>query len=153
MKLNESKCQLLVCGNKEEVIIAKIKNSSVIGTHEVKLLGTLIDRNLRFKSHIQLICSMVGKKINALLARLCKLLPFKKGSILMNAFVMSQFAFSPLIGLFCSRTLNPKINALHYRALKLVYQYEKSSFDELLIKEQVSQCASSKYSIPCNRNV
>ena len=76
MKLNESKCQLLVCGNKEEVIIAKINNSSVIETHEVKLLGTLIDRNLRFKSHIQLICSKVGKK-NAL-ARLCKLLPFKK---------------------------------------------------------------------------
>ena len=119
MKLNESKCQLLVCGNKEEVIIAKINNSSVIETHEVKLLGTLIDRNLRFKSHMQLICSKVGKKINAL-ARLCKLLPFKKRRILMNAFVMSQFAFSPLIGLFCSRTLNSKINALHYRALKLV---------------------------------
>ena len=150
MKLNESKCQLLVCGNKEEVIIAKINNSSVIETHEVKLLGTLIDRNLRFKSHIQLICSKVGKK-NAL-ARLCKLLPFKKRRILMNAFVMSQFAFSPLIGLFCSRTLNSKINTLHYHALKLVYQDEKSSFDELLIKDK-SVSASSKYSIPCNRNV
>ena len=125
MKLNESKCQLLVCGNKEEVIIAKIKNPSVIETHEVKLLGTLNDRNLRFKSHMQLICSQVGKKINAL-ARLCKLLPFKKRRILMNAFVMSQFAFSPLIGLFCSRTLNSKINAVHCRALKLVYQNEKS---------------------------
>ena len=66
MKLNESKCWLLVCGNKEEVVIAKINNSSVIETHEVKLLGTLIDRNLRFKSHMQLICSRVGKKINAL---------------------------------------------------------------------------------------
>ena len=135
MKLNESKCQLLVCGNKEEVIIAKMNNSSVIETHELKLLGTLIDRNLRFNSHVQLICSKVGKKINAL-ARLCKLLPFKKRRILMNAFVMSQFAFSPLIGLFCSRTLNAKINALHYRALKLVYQDEKSSFDELLIKDK-----------------
>ena len=74
-------------------------------------------------------------KINAL-ARLCKLLPFKKRRILMNAFVMSQFAFSPLIRLFCSRTLNPKINALHYRALKLVHQDEKSSFDEVLIKDK-----------------
>ena len=39
MKLNESKCQLLVCGNEGEVISAKINNSSVIETHEVKLLG------------------------------------------------------------------------------------------------------------------
>ena len=54
----------------------------------------------------------------------------------MNAFVMSKFAFSPLIGLFCSRTLNSKINTLHYHALKLVYQDEKSSFDELLIKDK-----------------
>ena len=46
MKLNESNCQLLVCQNNEEVIIAKINNSSVIETHKVKLLGTLIDRNL-----------------------------------------------------------------------------------------------------------
>ena len=66
MKLNGSKCQLLVCGNKEEVIIAKIKNSSVIETHEVKLLRSLIDRNLRFKNHMQLICSKVGRKTNAL---------------------------------------------------------------------------------------
>ena len=81
VKLNESKCQLLVCGNKEEVIIAKSRNYSVIETHEVKLLGTLIDRNLRFKSHMQLICSQVGNKINAL-ARLCKLLPFKNSEFL-----------------------------------------------------------------------
>ena len=50
MKLNESKCHLLVCGNKEEVIIAKIGNSSVMETHAVKLLGTFIDRDLRFKN-------------------------------------------------------------------------------------------------------
>ena len=31
--------------------------------------------------------------------------------------------------------LNSKINALHHRALKLVYQDEKSFFDELLIKD------------------
>ena len=120
MKLNESKCHLLVCGNKEEVIIAKIGNSSVIETHAVKLLGTFIDRDLRFKKHMQSILCKAGKKLNAL-SRLCKLLPFNKRRILMNSFVMSQFASSPLIGMFCDRTLNSRINALHYRALKLVY--------------------------------
>ena len=69
MKLNESKCHLLVCGNKEEVIIAKIGHASVIETHEVKLRGITIDRELKFKNHMQSICSKAGKK-NAL-ARLC----------------------------------------------------------------------------------
>ena len=53
MKLNESKCHLLVCGNKEEVIIAKIGHASVKETHEVKLLGITIDRELKFKNHMQ----------------------------------------------------------------------------------------------------
>ena len=53
----------------------------------------------------------------------------------MNAFAMSQFAFSPLIRMFCDRNLNFKINALHY-PFKLVYQDEKSTFNELLIKDK-----------------
>ena len=107
-------------------------NLSVIETHAVKLLGTFIDRDLRFKKHMQSILCKAGKNLNAL-SRLCKLLPYNKRRILMNAFVMSQFAPSPLIGMFCDITLNSKINALHYRALKLVYCDNESSFEELSI--------------------
>ena len=48
LKFNESKCHLLLCGNKEEVTIAKIGSSSVIETHEVRLLGVIINRDLSF---------------------------------------------------------------------------------------------------------
>ena len=133
MKLNESRCQLLVCGIKEEVVIANIGNSSIIETHEVKLLGVTIDRELKFKKHVQSIYSKAGKKLNAL-ARLCTILSFNKRKILMNAFVMSQFA-SSLIGMFVGRTLNSKINALHFRALKIVYPDNVSTFDELLKRD------------------
>ena len=53
----------------------------------------------------------------------------------MNAFVMSQFASSPLIGMFVDRTLNSKINAMHFRALKIVYRDNVSAFDELLKRD------------------
>ena len=49
----------------------------------------------------------------------------------MNAFVMSQFASSPLIGMFVDITLN-SINAMRFRALKTVYYDNVSSFDDLL---------------------
>ena len=62
MKLYESKCHLLVCGNKSEVIIAKIGNSYVIETHAVKLLGIFIDRDFGFKKHMQLILCKAGEK-------------------------------------------------------------------------------------------
>ena len=133
MKLNESKCHLLVCGNKEEVMIAKISNTSIIEAHEVKLLGITIDRKLSFTNHVEQIYKKASTKLNAL-ARLCDILPFVQRKVLMKAFVMSQFSFSPLVGMFCNRNLNAKIDALHYRALKIVYK-ENISFEELLKKD------------------
>ena len=131
MKPNDSKCHLLVSGNKEEVIVATIGDALIVESHEVKLLGTIIDRDLNFKNHMITICKKAGRKINAL-ARLCKLLPLQKRKILMNAFFMSQFAFCPLLFMFCDRTINSKIDSLHHRALKIVYLDNRASFDELL---------------------
>ena len=42
MKLNSSKCHLLISGNKHESMICKIESSQVIETHLVKLLGVKI---------------------------------------------------------------------------------------------------------------
>ena len=131
MKLNDSKCNLLVCGNKEEVIIAKIGNALTIESHEVKLLGAILDRDLSFKKHTTIICKKAGKKLNAL-ARLCNILSSDKRRVLMKAFVMSQFSFSPLLSMFCNRSLNSKIDSLHFRSLRIAYNDDLSSFVELL---------------------
>ena len=77
------------------------------------------------------ICKKAGKKLNAL-SRLCNLLSFDKRRNLMKAFVMSQFSFSPLVSMFQDRNLNSKIDALHYRALKIVYRDNELSFEEML---------------------
>ena len=50
----------------------------------------------------------------------------------MKAFVMSQFSFVPLLSMFCNRPLNSKIDLLHFRSLRIVYNDNLSSFDELL---------------------
>ena len=54
----------------------------------------------------------------------------------MKAFVMSQFATTPLLGMFVDRKLNSKINALHFRALRIVYRDNMSSFEDLLFKDK-----------------
>ena len=43
MKLNSSKCHLLVCGNKFECMLCEIRGSQIIETHLVKLLGVNIE--------------------------------------------------------------------------------------------------------------
>ena len=135
MKLNESRCNLLICGNKEDIMIAKIGDATAIKTHEAKLLGFNIDRDLRFKNHMESTYIKAGKKLNALV-RLCKFLPFNKRRVLMKAFVMSQFATYPLLGMFVDRNLNSKINSLHLRALRIAYRDNKSSFEDLLVKDK-----------------
>ena len=50
----------------------------------------------------------------------------------MNAFVISQFNYCSLIWMFHNRALNNRINKIHERALRLVYQNKNLSFSELL---------------------
>ena len=74
------------------------------------------------------------------LARLLKIVPMQKKKILMNSFIESRFSYCPLIWMFChSRKLNRRINHIHERGLRIVYQDYSSSFEELLkINESVS---------------
>ena len=109
MKLNESKCKILVCGDKEEVIIASVGISKIIESHKITLLGTHIDRELKFDDHNNNKYKAAGKKLNTLI-RMCIILPFHKQMLLMKAFIESQFAYSPLVSIFHSRILNNKIN-------------------------------------------
>ena len=51
-----------------------------------------------------------------------------------KTFVTSQFNYSPLVWMCRSRTLNNRINNIYHKALRIVYQGKKSSFEELLQK-------------------
>ena len=50
----------------------------------------------------------------------------------MKTFITSQFNYCPLAWMFHNRTLNNKINKLHERALRLVYDNENLTLQELL---------------------
>ena len=53
----------------------------------------------------------------------------------MNAFFTSQFSYCPLIWMCHSRSNNRKINMLHERFLRIIYNDKQSSFTELLNKD------------------
>ena len=52
----------------------------------------------------------------------------------MNSFFNSQSNYCPLVWMFHSRSINNKINRLHERVLRIVYNDFKSSFKNLLEK-------------------
>ena len=51
-------------------------------------------------------------------------------------FFSSQFGYCPLVWMFHNRKYNNKINCLHERMLRRVYQDYKSSFSELLSEDK-----------------
>ena len=58
-----------------------------------------------------------------------------KNRIFMNVFFKSQFNYCPLVRMYCNRSLNTKINRMHERCLRIVYNDKKSTFNELLVKD------------------
>ena len=66
------------------------------------------------------------------MARISRYLSQDKLEFIMKTFMQSQFNYCPLVWMFCSRTLDDKINKLHERPLRLVYKNENLTFDELL---------------------
>ena len=66
---------------------------------------------------------------------LCKFMSLNQRKTILGSFILSQFGYCPLVWIFHSRKLNNRINRLHERSLRLVYQDEESSFEELLSKD------------------
>ena len=54
----------------------------------------------------------------------------------MKTFIASEFGYCLLVWMFHSRKLNSRVNKLHERALRIVYQDYASSFTELLEKDK-----------------
>ena len=128
MKTNADKCHLLV--SSDESCTDKIEDFNIKSSTEEKLLGVKFDSNLSFESHITSLCKKASQKLHAL-ARISHYMDLNKRRNLMKAFITSQFSYCPLIWMFHSRNLNNKINRIHERALRLVYQ-NNLSFSELL---------------------
>ena len=55
-----------------------------------------------------------------------------KRKILINAFFNAQFSYCPLTWMFHSRKLNNEISKLHERCLRIVYNNNTSTYEELL---------------------
>ena len=58
-----------------------------------------------------------------------------KKRMIMKAFIGSQFGYFPLVWMFHSQNLNNKINRIHERALRIIYNDKSSSFQNLLEKD------------------
>ena len=93
-----------------------------------------MNNRLGFGTHVTKICNRVSKKLGTL-ARISQFVDIHKRRMTMKALIASEFDYCPLVWMFHSRKLNSRVNKLHERALRIVYQDYASSFTELLEKD------------------
>ena len=82
-KPNSSKCHLLMCGHKFEVMLCKIGNSQVVETLLTKRLGIKMEFKLTFNKHMDSACKKASQKLNAL-SRMCAVIPYDKRKMLVK---------------------------------------------------------------------
>ena len=121
----------MALGNGVENENFKFGNTNLKGIEKQKLLWLIIYRKLTFDFHINSICKVAGQKLSAL-ARISSCIDSNHRTTLFNAFVRSQFSYSQLSWMFCSRTSNNKINRIHERSLRLIHNNYDVCYKELL---------------------
>ena len=131
MKTNPGKFQFIILG-KKQCNKAKLKiNSIVINKSDtVELLGITIDNVLTFNEHINNFCRIASYKLYTL-RRIKKYLTQDQAKFLYNAFINSHFSYMPIIWMFCRKNQYLKIQRIHHRALKVVFNSD-ADYDELL---------------------
>ena len=134
LKANPDKFHLLLSDPNEEFSI-KVDNLDIKNSKCQKLLGIKIDNKLTFDDHVTSICTNASQKLHAL-SRVRNFMTLKQAKIILKTFILSHFGYCPLVWMFHSRKLNRRINRLHERALRITYKDDKSSFNELLIKDE-----------------
>ena len=133
MKANKNKCHLIVSSN--EHVPKKLDNMETENSNCERLLGVKIDSNLNFEKHLDGIIIKASRKINVL-SRIAPYMNIGKRRLLVNSFFVSQFNCCPLVWMCHHHSINNKINRLHEKCLRIVYNESVSSFEDLLGKDR-----------------
>ena len=108
-----------------------VGNMEIKPSASVKLLGLDIDENLNFIKHIKKMCKKASAKLNAI-KRLSFYLSEKDKKLLVEAHVISHFNYSSTVWHFCGLVEVHKMEKLHERCIRFIYnEYNKSYFDLL----------------------
>ena len=96
MLLNAKKCHYMCFGfvsENDDFIIDGIK---LPNSCEEKILGVIIDNDLKFDPHIRSMCKKAAQKLGVL-NRISSLLDHEKKKLVSNAVIKSGFSYCPLI--------------------------------------------------------
>ena len=86
---------------------------------------------MNLNEHISACCKKAARQLNAL-ARVSRNLDLKSRRTIYNSFIMSNFNYCPLVWHFCGKMNNQKLEKIQERALRILYDDYKSSYEHLV---------------------
>jgi len=132
MKANANKFQVMFLSRNN-----KVKNQSITidgieikASQSIVILGVELDRELRFNSHIDAICSQTGKQINAL-KRMKHYLNKQSREVIYKSYINCNFDYCSVTWLFANKTDMEKLEKTNKRALRVVTNSGHMNYEEL----------------------
>ena len=131
MMANPGKFQFMILSKNTINQSIVINNKTIESMKSVKLLGLTIDNKLNFGIHINNICKVASTK-NKRSKRIRSRLNLSQKIFLYNSFTLSQLNYCCLVSMFCSKTLQNKINQIQKGALRIVHNEPNLNLDKLV---------------------
>ena len=101
MVLNAKKCHYICFGIGSENNAFIFDGIKLPNSCDQKILGVIIDNELKFDPHVRSIYKKAVQKL-VVLNRICSLLDLEKKKPVFNAAIKSHFSYCPLIWMFSS---------------------------------------------------
>ena len=137
LQANPSNFQSMLLGNiskeSRDSCVCRAGNNDIVPSSTVKLPGITVDNILSFNVHISNICKSAAKQLNVLF-RMRHVLSEENKMKILNAFVLSNFNYCPMVWHNCGNTNTKKMEKLQERGLRFVYNDFISTYQVLLTK-------------------
>ena len=88
MRLNQGKLHFLLSEHNHEMVWTNIGKAKIWEIRKQKLLGIIIDRNLRFDKYVLSQCKKADRNLSALI-RICNFMSLERRRTLMRSFIES----------------------------------------------------------------
>jgi len=138
MEANPSKFQSIVLSRNQSTSLQfNIDGVTLKPSPCVKLLGVYLDNELKFDEHISNLCKKAAKQLNAM-CRMSQVLTRDSMTNVFNSFIMSNFNYCSLVWHVCGKTNTRKMEKLHKRALRILFNDHDAVYSELLLKSNRS---------------
>lgn len=138
MALNVKKCKSMTFNHEDDDIDIRIDGESIENVENFKYLGVMIDKNLDFRCHAEMIKSKIGKRVG-LLGRLSSKMTYDSKLIFLKSLILPLYDNCASVLMMVDDKLLVQIQRSVNKAMRIVLKANRrSNIEEMMMKLNIS---------------